>query len=178
MSRLFGPSVSGAFSLLIGVGILSSLSAYLLTGARVTLSAARDGLFPTFAGRIHPTSRTPVLGILLHAGVSIGLIWVNDARALLDGAAAGLGFMGLFVVSAVYLLRRRPDYRPEFRCPGYPLTPLVYVVLTVASLTLSLFNPAYRLTTLIASGAVLSAIPLFFVVRAMGLVRPRRVNVG
>ena len=41
----------------LGLCLIAAVSAYLLTGPRVAYAMARDGMFPAFAGRLHPTRR-------------------------------------------------------------------------------------------------------------------------
>ena len=84
--HLFGESIARPLSFLIGLGILSSISAYLLTGPRVTFAMARDGLFPRFAARVHAKRRTPVAAILTQAAVSLALLW--GAELLAGGTEA------------------------------------------------------------------------------------------
>ena len=60
-SRLFGSAAGAMFAALAVVIILSSLSAWTLAGPRIYFAMARDGVFLSAAGRVHPQYRTPAI---------------------------------------------------------------------------------------------------------------------
>ena len=62
--RLFGPGWSAPLSVAVGLMLLSSLSAYLLTGPRVIYAMAVSGHFPAIAGHLTKKSETPGRGEL------------------------------------------------------------------------------------------------------------------
>ena len=75
----------------------------------------------------------------------------------------GLNALGIIFAASIFVLRRRPDYRPAFRVPLYPIPPLVYLVSCVGILGVSLatrFSP-----TAISLGVILLGAPIFWVVR-------------
>lgn len=140
--RLFGPSVADVFSVSLGLVLLASLSAQVLTGARVLMAMARDGLFPAFAGRLAGRGRTPVAATLLLAGVSLALLWTGSFRALVVFASVGLALASMGAVAAVFVFRRRwPDRPAAFRTPLYPLVPLGYLLATGGFVAVTLVDP-------------------------------------
>jgi APA family basic amino acid/polyamine antiporter len=131
--RLFGPSWADRVSIGGGLILLSNLSAYLLAGPRVTFAMARAGQFPSIAGRLSPRTGTPVIATALQAGWALVLFWTGSFQAIVLYAGVGLSLASLLSVGAVYVLRvRQPDLHRPFRVPGYPLTPAVYLIATVA----------------------------------------------
>lgn len=128
--RLFGQSIAGPLSMAIGVGLLASVSAYVLTGPRVYYAMARDGLFPSAAGRLNQAG-VPVIATVAQSGLTIVLLLSGRFKDILTYAGVGLSISGFFVILAVFVLRsRRPDLPRPFRTPGYPLTPLVFLACT------------------------------------------------
>ena len=57
--RLYGHRVADPLSVAIGLTLLASVSAYILTGPRVAYAMARAGQFPEFAGRLSPRGGRP-----------------------------------------------------------------------------------------------------------------------
>jgi amino acid transporter len=131
-ARFFGPGLAGLISVAIGLTMLASLSAFILTGPRVIYAMSRAGQFPAFAGRLHPRSGTPHLATWLQAAWAIVVLWSGSFEKILVFASVGLALFSLLTVSAVYALRlRRPDLPRPFRTPGYPIVPGLYLLMTV-----------------------------------------------
>jgi APA family basic amino acid/polyamine antiporter len=73
VGNLFGPAAANLFAVLIGLSLVASVSAYVLTGARVTFAMARDGCFPALAGGLHTSRGIPVRATVIQGGVAAGL---------------------------------------------------------------------------------------------------------
>ena len=130
--RLVGPRVAEPLSFLVGLTLLASVSAYVLTGPRVLLAMAEAGQFPSVAGRVSGRG-APVVATLLQVGWSLILLWTAQFEPILLYSGIGLAIFSMLTVSSVFIIRRRipPEDRP-FRTPGYPITPLVYLLGTGA----------------------------------------------
>jgi basic amino acid/polyamine antiporter, APA family len=129
-AALFGPTVAGVIAMAFGLCLVASVSAYLLTGPRVAFAMARDGVFPGYAARLHPTRGTPAAATLTQAVIAAGLVWAGSFLELLNYAAVGLAALAGLTVASVFPLRRRADLPHPYRLPLYPLPPLAFLVLT------------------------------------------------
>ncbi len=112
-------------------GITSVLLVLMLSGPRVFLAMARDGLVPkAFFADIHPTFRTPwksTIAIGLFVAILAGLLPIN---ALLELANIGTLFAFVVVCAAVLVMRRiNPEAHRPFRCPLVPLIPVLGILL-------------------------------------------------
>jgi APA family basic amino acid/polyamine antiporter len=126
--HLYGPRVSDPLSVAIGLTLLASVSAYILTGPRVAYAMARAGQFPEVAGRLSARG-TPAVATVLQVGWSLVLLWTASFERILLYSGVGLAVFSMLTVAAVYVLRRRrPDLPRPFRTPGYPLVPAVFLV--------------------------------------------------
>jgi APA family basic amino acid/polyamine antiporter len=131
--RLFGARWADRLSIGVGLILLSTLSAYLLTGPRVTYAMAQAGQFPRIAGRLSPRTGTPLVATALQAGWALVLLWSGRFDQIVLYSGVGLSLASLLSVGAVYVLRvRRPDLARPFRVPGYPWVPAVYLAATAA----------------------------------------------
>jgi APA family basic amino acid/polyamine antiporter len=150
VENLFGPRVSGVFSVVLGLTFLATVSAFIITGPRVYYAMAKDGLFPSVAGYISSKGRIPVYAMLAQSACAIIILFVTDFQDLYKYAAVGLSLFAMLFIGAVYVLRwRRPDMERPFRVPGYPVVPAIYSL-----------------------GSILAGIPVYYVwslVRRRGL---------
>jgi APA family basic amino acid/polyamine antiporter len=127
---LFGDATARLIAAALGLCLVAAVSAYLLTGPRVAYAMARDGMFPAFAGNLHPTRRTPAAAGITQTLAAAALVWAGTFRELLDYASVGLAVLTGLTVASVFALRRRADLPQPYRLPLYPLPPLVFLVLT------------------------------------------------
>ncbi len=159
--RLFGQTVTAPFSIAVGLTLLASLSAYILTGPRVAYAMARAGHFPAIAGRLSPRTQTPTLATVLQIAWALLLLWTGSFESIVVYASVGLALFSMLSVSSIYVLRwTRPDLPRPFRTPGYPLTPAVFLIVS-SLLTCAAFTqrPWVSLYSLLS---ILAGIPIYF----------------
>jgi len=115
---------------LMALGAVVAMTAVLLVfqlgQPRILYAMARYGLLPRAFGRVHPRFRTPAFGTVL-TGVFVGVMptFITQDQAL-ELTNIGTLFAFLLVSLGVIALRRHEPDRPRpFRCPGYPVTPLL-----------------------------------------------------
>jgi APA family basic amino acid/polyamine antiporter len=111
-------------------GITSVLLVMMLSGPRVFLAMARDGLVPQkFFADVHPRYRTPwksTIAIGLFVSVLAGLLPIT---ALLELANIGTLFAFAIVCGAVLIMRKtNPDAVRPFRCPFVPVVPILGII--------------------------------------------------
>ncbi len=165
-NRLFGRSAGAVLSLVIGVGLLASLSAFILTGPRVTFAMARDGLLPMAFAKVHAARGTPVLATLLQAGLAIAVLWSGSFDAMVTFSGAGMALLAGMVMLSVFPLRRRGALQGAFKTPLFPLPPLVY--LGVLAWTVSYAIGTDPWPTLLSVASILLMWPVYWVLRRGG----------
>ena len=132
-------------------GLVASFHGIILAGGRATFEFGRVGFAPPALGRVHPRFRTPVNALLLNTG--IGIVALLTGRTAEIITIACFGALTLYIVSMVALLRLRrqaPALERPFRVPGYPLTPVVALVIaSVALVAITVYNPLLALIYLL-----------------------------
>src|SRR5205807_3571061 len=103
----------------------------MLSGPRVFLAMARDGLVPKgFFADVHPVFKTPwksTIGIGLFVSVMAGLLPID---ALLELTNIGTLFAFVIVCTAVLIMRRtNPTAERPFKVPLVPLIPILGIVM-------------------------------------------------
>lgn len=157
--RLFGERAAVPVSIGTGILLWSTLSAYILTGPRVLYAMARAGQFPALAGRLSHRTQTPAIATALQVGWALLLLWVGSIGDVLVYTSVGLALFSILAVAAVYILRaRRPDLPRPFRVPGYPITPLGYLI-PAAALTVAAFVQA-PIYSALALASILAGVPI------------------
>lgn len=106
----------GAFAVFAYLAAFTSTLSALIAGvnsqARLVFSAGREGLLPSFIGRVHPTRRTPLNAILVFVSVALGIVlvwWLLHLTGVIAGTADPVSFfaesstMGTILIMLVYL---------------------------------------------------------------------------
>jgi len=104
---------------------------------------ARDGLFWSWAGKLHPRFRTPYITSIVVGCLAAFLAAFFPITLL--GELVSLGTLLAFsiVCLGVWVLRvRRPDLHRPFRTPWVPVVPICGMIVSV-SLMVSLDAPAW-----------------------------------
>ena len=156
MRELFGPGVANLLSVVLGLGLIASVSSYLLAGSRLPVAMARDGCFPSLAGKLHVTRHTPVAGLLMQAGLAIGLCWSGSFLQILDYTSVGLTLISALVIASIFPLRRRRDLAHAVRCPLHPLPALVFLGLSAWTIVFALLDSQKRIPALLGIVTVLA----------------------
>ncbi len=132
---LFGPAASYWFNLMVIVLLLSTTSTILMVGARIVAAMAKDGQLPAALGKPSPT-RAPQNALILQAALTIIFIIaannVGSVGAVLDFIGLPLTLIMGATVAGVFVLRQRePKRERPFRVPLYPITPIIFLGLSL-----------------------------------------------
>jgi APA family basic amino acid/polyamine antiporter len=130
-TTFFGEGISNVFAVAVAITLFATLNAFILTGPRIYYAMAKNGLFPSLAGRLHPKTGVPVAATLSQSFLALVLLYVAPFQELYQYSALGLSLFSSLAIGAVYALRiRRPGLVRPFRVPGYPWTPAIYLLVT------------------------------------------------
>jgi basic amino acid/polyamine antiporter, APA family len=132
-TALFSPRVAIWLSLLIAVSCFSAAATCTLSGARVYLAMAQDGVFFKRMAVIHPKWRTPAFS-LIGQGIWAALLTISGRYdQLYTYVIFGMVLSYTLTVIGMFLLRwKRPQIPRPYRCAGYPWLPAIYVLVGVA----------------------------------------------
>ena len=132
---LFGPAGGQIFAAIVIVAVLGSLFALLMALPRVYYAMARDGVFFKAVAVVHPRFGTPVRAVAVQAAFASLLVVLGTFQQILAYFIfVTVGFLAL-TVAGLLVLRRR-EGAAAYRIPGYPVTPLLFLVLVAVLLVL------------------------------------------
>ncbi len=132
-AALFSPHAAMWLSLMIAVSCFSAAATCTLSGARVYLAMAQDGVFFKRMAVIHPKWRTPAFS-LIGQGIWAALLTISGRYdQLYTYVIYGMVLSYTLTVIGMFLLRwNRPDIPRPYRCTGYPWLPAIYVLVGAA----------------------------------------------
>jgi APA family basic amino acid/polyamine antiporter len=163
---LFGRAGGQVFSAIVIVAVLGSLMALLMALPRLYYAMARDGLFFREVAALHPRFGTPARAIALQAALASLLVAVGTFQQIVSYFIfITVLFVGL-TVAALFPLRRRAGADGGYGTPGYPVTPVVFLVLV--AVLLFLLAGHSPLQAVLGAGIVGLGAPVYFFA-----VRPR-----
>jgi len=130
---LFSPRAAVWLSLTIAVSCFSAAATCTLSGARVYLAMAQDGVFFKRMAEIHPKWRTPAFSLIGQGIWAAALTVSGHYEQLYTYVIYGMVLSYTLTVIAMFWLRwKRPEIPRPYRCTGYPWLPAIYVLIGVA----------------------------------------------
>lgn len=169
--RLVGPAGVTFVAITVMLSTFGTLNGSILTAPRVFFAMAEDRLFFRKLAAVHPRYQSPYVAITLTAALGVVFVLLRTFEQLADTfVTAILPFYALGVAS-IFVFRRRERarnsadgavYAPPFRTPGYPVTPILFVLATLYLLANAVADPSSRWPTLAVFGMILLGIPVYY----------------
>jgi APA family basic amino acid/polyamine antiporter len=158
----FGEWMGRGLGIMVGIGLLSSLSAYVLIGPRVYYAMARDRLFFPFAARVHPRHGVPGRSILIQGGLAAALVIIGTFEQLLVYMGFALGIFPWLAVAGLFIARRRSvGEEGVVKVPGYPFLPLFFLAATLVLMIVAFINRPMESSAAIVT--VAAGIPAYYI---------------
>jgi basic amino acid/polyamine antiporter, APA family len=161
MQRVLGPGGAAAVSVAAMISIFAALNGSILSGSRIPYALARDGIFFRPYANISPRYHTP--------GVSLILLSAWSAILVLSGRYEQLYTLVIFpswilyamaTASVIVLRKKRPDLPRPYRTIGYPVVPVLFV-LVAAMLVISTLLESPR-ESVFGLVIILAGLPFYF----------------
>ncbi|HUI74900.1 MAG TPA: amino acid permease [Candidatus Acidoferrum sp.] len=163
---VLGPWAGKFVAATILISVFSATNSVLLTAPRVFYAMAKDNLFFKTLAEVHPRFRTPAAAILALGIWAAVLTSAGKFYELIEGVIfIGWIFYGL-AAAAIFPLRKASGGRAlPYRVPGYPWTPLVFVLVAAAIVGNAVFlafrNPAQFRDLLVAIALLALGLPAY-----------------
>jgi APA family basic amino acid/polyamine antiporter len=127
---IFGDVGGRIVAAMICIGLVSSISAMMWIGPRVMMTMGEDiPAIRLFARK--SSSGAPAYAILFQLAAATLMMLTRSFEAVLDFIQFSLLFCSFFTVLGVIKLRiTHPDLPRPYRAWGYPITPLVFLLVT------------------------------------------------
>ena len=155
---LFGPAGGQVFAWIVIVAVLGSLLGLLMALPRVYYAMARDGVFFNGVAALHPRFGTPARAIAIQT-VLASIIVVSGTFNQITAYFVFITvlFVGLTVAGLFRIRRRSAD--ASYGTWGYPVTPVIFLLLVFVLLALLAVNSPLQAALGVAIVAV--GIPVY-----------------
>ena len=171
-SRFLGPGVAALMSACLVISAYGTCHTTMLSGPRFPFTMARANLLPAYFARLS-NRHVPAIAIVAIGIWSVVLAVSGTFDILTDIYVFVLWiFFGMNGVALIRLRRTHPDADRPFRIPGYPLIPILFIVVAGYLLLNTLIVTPLR--ALAGIGLVVAGLPVYaYFERRMERVGPK-----
>jgi APA family basic amino acid/polyamine antiporter len=128
-------------SIAFTVSALGAMNGSILTGARVPYAMAKEKLFFKQLAYVSQKSHSPVVAILIQGAWACVLAVSGQFDQLTDYVIFGSWMFYALCAAAVIVLRvKRPELVRGYKTPGYPVVPVVFVLVALCLLANTLMT--------------------------------------
>jgi APA family basic amino acid/polyamine antiporter len=158
---IFGNAGTVIIALMIMISTFGCNNGLILAGARVYYTMAKDGLFFKPAGELNQFA-VPQWALWVQCIVASILCLSGKYGDLLNMVSFVVVIFYVLTILGIFILRRkRPNAERPYKAFGYPVLPILYIILgTAFCLLLIKYKPNYTWPGLII---VLIGVPLYFI---------------
>lgn len=161
VKHFMGNSAAMLMAIALIVSSFGALHANVLANSRIPFAMARDGMFFATFARLSPRSNVPIRAIFAQCAWCSLLVLSGSYDSLTDSVIfASWLFYGLSVSTLFIFRRTLPDLQRPYRAFGYPVVPMIFLVMTTALLINTLI--ATPLQALRGIGLLLAGLPLYW----------------
>ena len=164
--EIFGAAGTSIIAVMIMVATFGCNNGLILAGARVYYTMAKDGLFFKQAGSLN---RYSVPQWSLWVQCIIACLWSMSGKygQLLDMISFVVVVFYMLTIAGIFILRKkRPDIVRPYKAFGYPVLPIIYIVMGLAFCGLLIqFRPDFTWPGLIIT---LTGIPVYYLALLSG----------
>ena len=167
-SAVIGPGAAKVLAAVILVSIFSAANGMMLTLPRLFFAMSRDRVFFARLAEIHPRFGTPAAAIASTAIWSAVLVLSGTFEQLLTYVVFMSWLWFALAALAIFTFRRRePDAARPFRAPGYPVTPMLFVLAALVIVINTVV--AQPVQSLVGLGLAILGVPAYLVWRPRSL---------
>jgi len=165
MGALFGPAAGKLIAAVILVSMFSAANGLTLTAPRLYYSMSRDGVFFKKLAEVHPRFNTPAIAIVASSIWAMVLAATGSFERLLTYVVfVGWIFYALGALAIFAYRRREPNMPRPFLTPGYPITPILFVLSAAAIVINTIWTQPKNV--IFALALMLLGVPAYYVWRS------------
>jgi APA family basic amino acid/polyamine antiporter len=162
--KLFGAVGTTIIALLVMVSTFGCNNGLILSGARVYNTMAKDGLFIPAAAKLNAKG-VPAVALWMQCIWASVLCLSGKYGQLLDYIVFVVLIFYILTIGGIFVLRRkRPDLPRPYKAFGYPVVPVLYILLA-AFICIVLLKVKTE-TTWPGLIIVILGVPIYFIVKA------------
>jgi APA family basic amino acid/polyamine antiporter len=162
LQQMFGGSGAGLMAIAILISTFGCANGLILAGARVYYAMAKDGLFFSPTGRVHPRYHSPKNALIVQCIWTSILCLSGTYNDLLNYVIFAVLVFYILTITGLFVLRyKQPQAERPYRAVGYPILPAIYIVMALfIDVVLLRYKPQYTWPGLMI---VLLGIPVYLI---------------
>ncbi|MGD9627859.1 MAG: APC family permease [Pyrinomonadaceae bacterium] len=174
VSRFFSTDIAGVatgaavaiFTVGLMLSSLGTLHTSILSASRIPYAMAKDGMMFPFFERLS-VNHVPINGVLFQ-GVWAGILALSGSfDTLTDYAIFGSWIFYGLVTSSIFVFRRKyPDAHRPYRAWGYPVVPVLFLLVTAWLLVNTMITSPE--SSFIGIGLIILGLPVYFYLNYKG----------
>ena len=134
----FGELGASLMGITLALLLISTVSAMIVAAPRVLQMVGQDFAVFRFLSRVNEHN-IPATAVYFQAGLTLMFLWTASFESILVFSGATMALNSLFAVMGIFILRYRAAKTGQtgasaFHVPLYPLPPVIFVMLTGATL--------------------------------------------
>ena len=157
---IFGSSGTIIIAVMIMISTFGCNNGLILAGARVYYTMAEDKLFFKQAGKLNKNA-VPEWALWIQCVMACALCLSGKYGDLLDMVSFIVVIFYVLTIAGIFILRnKRPDAERPYKAFGYPVLPIIYMLMGISFCTLLIiYKPQFTWPGLIIT---LIGIPLYY----------------
>lgn len=159
-NKIFGTNGSIIIAVMIMISTFGCNNGLILAGARVYYAMAKDGLFFKKTGILN-NNRVPGYALWVQSIICCGWALSGQYGDLLDMISFVVVGFYMLTIAGIFILRKnRPDAERPYKAFGYPVLPILYIIMGLAFCILLIwYKPTFTWPGLVIT---LVGIPIYY----------------
>jgi APA family basic amino acid/polyamine antiporter len=128
---IFGAQIGNMMGLVIAFLLVSSISAMIMAGPRITKTMGEDMQFLRFLARTNK-NQVPFVAVITQSLITAVLVLTAQFESVLTFIGFSLSLFTFFTVMGIFIVRyRKMSEQSGYKTFGYPVIPVIYMALNL-----------------------------------------------
>lgn len=159
--RLLGAVAVTLMAAAMMTSSFGALHASILATARIPYALAKDGLIVKSLARVSPRTHVPIRALVVQCFWACVVALSGEYDTLTDYAIFALTLFYALVAGSIFIFRRRePDAERPYKTWGYPVVPILFLVVSVGLILQTIINTPRQ--SAIGVGLILLGVPVYW----------------
>ncbi|NWF89691.1 MAG: amino acid permease [Ignavibacteriaceae bacterium] len=159
--KIFGVNGASIISIAVIISTFGALNGSILATARVQFAMARDKMFFSPLGKIHPKFGTPHTSLVVQGIWSCVLVLSGSFDTITDYVIFAAWSFYMLGAAGVFVLRKKmPEVNRPYKVWGYPYVPAIFVIFSFLFLINSVVSDSQDAA--MGTILILSGLPIYF----------------
>jgi APA family basic amino acid/polyamine antiporter len=159
--RLLGAVAVTLMAAAMMTSSFGALHASILATARIPYALAKDGLIVKSLAHVSPRTHVPIRALVVQCFWACVVALSGEYDTLTDYAIFALTLFYALVAGSIFIFRRRePDTERPYRTWGYPVVPILFLIVSVGLIVQTILNTPRQ--SAIGLGLILLGVPFYW----------------